>query len=474
VIVGGGMAGLCAAWKLAKSGVKDFLLLELEPDVGGNSRSGSDPISAYPWGAHYVPLPDKSVKNVCELLSDLGAIKATNRDGEPIFEDRFLCFAPQERLFIHGRWQEDLFPSIGALSSDIHQHEAFKAAMLAFKKRRGRDGKRAFAIPVEESSQDPELLALDRISMEDYLHQQGWNSSRLAWYVNYACRDDFGLLSRDTSAWAGIHYWASRPASFEENDNTVLTWPEGNGWIVDQLRKRVGSHCRTGALVTQVNQNGESVSVDYRDVRTGENRRVIANQVILACPQFVAGHLIPSWRKNRPRHLDEFTYAPWMVANLWLSDPPEGVGSPPAWDNVLFDSDSLGYVVATHQNLSSVRPKSTIWTYYYPLAQGDPVKLREQMLTRNWEEWKTIILTDLSKGHPGLENHVSHIDVMLWGHGMIRPTPGFIWGSHRRRATQPFGNIHFAHSDLSGMSIFEEAVFRGFKAASAVLKVGGT
>jgi ketol-acid reductoisomerase len=34
VIVGGGMAGLSAGWWLKKNGIEDFLILELEPQVG--------------------------------------------------------------------------------------------------------------------------------------------------------------------------------------------------------------------------------------------------------------------------------------------------------------------------------------------------------------------------------------------------------------------------------------------------------
>ena len=57
VIVGGGVSGLSTGWKLAKAGMKDFEILELEPECGGNSRSGQNEVSRFPWGAHYVPLP---------------------------------------------------------------------------------------------------------------------------------------------------------------------------------------------------------------------------------------------------------------------------------------------------------------------------------------------------------------------------------------------------------------------------------
>jgi hypothetical protein len=56
---------------------------------------------------------------------------------------------------------------------------------------------------------------------------------------------------------------------------------------------------------------------------------------------------------------------------------------------------------------------------------------------------------------------VSHIDIMRLGHAMIRPTPGFMFSADRRRWLQPQRRIHYANSDLSGFSIFEEAQYRG-------------
>src|SRR5512132_3659221 len=48
VIVGGGMAGLSAAWRLDKAGFRDFTLLEMAAQAGGNSRSGANDVSACP------------------------------------------------------------------------------------------------------------------------------------------------------------------------------------------------------------------------------------------------------------------------------------------------------------------------------------------------------------------------------------------------------------------------------------------
>ena len=55
-------------------------------------------------------------------------------------------------------------------------------------------------------------------------------------------RDDYGALAADTSAWAGIHYFASR----EPEEKGPITWPEGNGWITRRLLQIVGAQVRVG------------------------------------------------------------------------------------------------------------------------------------------------------------------------------------------------------------------------------------
>ena len=77
VIVGGGAAGLTAAWRLLKSGYSDFVLLELEREPGGTARSGASPIVPYPGGAHYLPAPMKENKALVSLLDRWECWKAT-------------------------------------------------------------------------------------------------------------------------------------------------------------------------------------------------------------------------------------------------------------------------------------------------------------------------------------------------------------------------------------------------------------
>src|SRR5207247_286325 len=83
VIVGGGVAGLSAAWRLKRAGIDDFVVVELEPSAGGTSQSGTLGGIPCPWGAHYLPVPLKENRALLVLLDELGILEEPDGDGQP-------------------------------------------------------------------------------------------------------------------------------------------------------------------------------------------------------------------------------------------------------------------------------------------------------------------------------------------------------------------------------------------------------
>jgi hypothetical protein len=112
-----------------------------------------------------------------------------------------------------------------------------------------------------------------------------------------------------------------------------------------------------------------------------------------------------------------------------------------------------------------------VWTYYWALAEGTPSEGRRLLLDKDWSYWKEAILNDLSQAHPDIRQCVSRIDLMRMGHAMIRPSPGFVFSKEREERARPGGRFVFANSDLSGLSLFEEAQYRGVRAAEHILRV---
>ncbi len=469
VIVGGGISGLSAARHLHQSGVLDFALLDLEKTVGGNAASGQNAVSAFPWGAHYVPVPNNNLTEYIQFLQQCGAVTSIALNGLPVYNELFLCFDPQERLYINGRWQEGLLPQYGVPDTELKQINQFMQQMAVFRYAKGSDGKEAFAIPVNESSKDEIFTQLDSLTMKQWLQQSGFTSPYLHWYINYCTRDDFGTTYEVASAWAGIHYFAGRKgkgANAEYHD--VLTWPQGNGWLVEKLQTGIEDKFQTGSVAVRVNTTEAGVEVDYYNTATHQLQKIQAKQCILAVPQFVAARLLNDTARLQTVQ-QNLAYAPWMVANFSIQNLPERSGAPLSWDNVLYDSPSLGYVRATQELLQQNVSRENL-TYYLPLTSTDPATERMQAQKRTHEEWVTMLITDLEKVHPGIENTIDEIDIMIWGHAMAQPKPGMMHGPVRQQlAASIKDSIHFAHTDLAGISIFEEAFYQGLSAAKKVV-----
>lgn len=464
VIAGGGVAGLAAGWRLAEAGYTDFRLIELEDSVGGNARSGQNAVSAYPLGAHYLPVQNREAAALRRMLTQFGMITG-EKDGAPVYDPYQLCADLEERLLWGGRWQEGLFPTSGLTPTERQEHAAFKAAMAAFSAARGRDGKPAFALPMAYSSADPAFTALDTISFAAWLDRQGWRSAPLRSYLRYCCRDDYGTEPHEVSAWAGIHYFAARRGWAANGDgDRELTWPEGNARLTRLMAQRLGGRIDHGQAVFRVARDGEGVLVDAFDFAQKRSRRIRARAAVIAMPHFVASRVAPDVGPAKG-----FSYAPWVVANVTTSRRPRGKGVPLAWDNVSTASESLGYVVATHQE-ASTREGPSVLTWYMPLSAQPPAEARKAMLARPLADWQRDVSTDLLAMNPDLAGAIQRIDVWRWGHAMIRPTPGFITGPGRAAALATPPPLFLAHSDLSGLSLFEEAHWRGLVAAEGAMR----
>ncbi len=478
-IVGGGIAGLSAAWSLKRSGFEDFQLIELEKRMGGTSSSGNANHSgsgfrnsekkagfAYPWGAHYLPGPFKENKDLVGLLDEMKLIESSDESGEIVVKEQFLTRDPEERVFYKGRWYEGLYLNAGETDEDKRQFERFQKLIDFWTGWQDAKGNRAFTVPVANCSTDTYVTGLDSISFRQWLRLNGLNSPRLIWYCDYACRDDYGLRLQQTSAWAGLFYFCSRTKNPGDDSQPFITFPEGNGRFVNHFADALGENAKRSGIVVELIPQENSVDVVYLDTKTNRMNGLRAKKAIFAAPLFTANFLIRGFADDAPFDANSFRHNSWFVANLFLKDRPKNRFErdfPLAWDNVIYESRSLGYVTATHQQGIDYGP--TILTYYYPMAEADLRTGMTKLLSLDWKELADICLTDLSQAHPDIRQLTERIDIMRWGHAMISPTTGFVWKGEREKAAKPFRNIYFAHSDMSGIAIFEEAFYHGIQAA---------
>ncbi len=462
-IVGGGIGGLSAAWKLARSGCDDFLLLEMESEAGGNSRAAQNEVSAYPLGAHYLPLPPREARATRQLLAELGVLQGDPDALHPRYDEKYLCHAPQERLYTNGYWQEGLWPTLGVPTAERDQYARFQEQVQDLRQRRDAAGRRPFALPLALSSRAPELLALDRSNLRDWLLAQGYTAPGLHWLADYACRDDYGTGAAQTSAWAGLHYFACR-----DGEGQVLTAPEGNAWLTRGLARAAAGRVLPEALAFRVEQGKQGIAIDVYLAAEKRSIRIVCRELIWAAPLFLVPRVFAAPPRQWLEALRGTEYAPWVVATLTLSEAPSTrAGQPLAWDNVLHDSAALGYVVATHQQLRYA-PGPTVISWYRALHEESASRPRRLLLDH--AGWANEVLADLARPHPEIRELVTRLDVPRHAHAMVRPLPGRLWGGARQAFERGLRGIQFAHADVSGLSLFEEANYRGVLAAESTLR----
>ena len=490
IIAGGGVAGLAAARSLRLAGVHDFALLELEETPGGTRRAGAVDGVACPLGAHYLPVPGDHAPEVQDLLEELGLRQRVA--GRWQYDERHLCHSPQERLYFEREWQEGLLPVQGVGEATLEQYRRFSQAVGAAS-RAARFTMPQFAALDAKTGLAPAHQALDAMTFEAWMQQQGLDDAHLRWYLDYCCRDDYGAGMARVSAWAGLHYFASRHGfhapgeAVAEDREGVLTWPEGNGWLTQQLAAplRAQGQLQTGTSVLRIAETRRGVEVDAFNHHSGNVERWQAPRCIVALPVFVAARVVHNPPAFLAQAAQRLQWAPWAVTNIHLNAPlADRPGAAPAWDNVIYGDSNpggLGYVDASHQKLDP-RPGPTVLTYYQAL--GDVADARQQLATQGAEHWGRAALAALAGPHPDVLQRATRVQVTRYGHAMSIPVPGIqtflsqiglqappgkrklLLNGERQRAlpTPATARLAFAHSDWSGYSVFEEAFTRGHAA----------
>ena len=469
VILGSGIAGLTAAWKLNKEGHQNFLMID-GPQVYGNAAGGQFGDLAYPTGSHYLPLPSPESFHVREILHDLGIILRNPMSNRPYYDERFILHAPEERLLFNGTWQEGFIPTVGVPPEELAEHKRFFKEVERLRDLRGADDKRLFVFPTVMSSTDPEWQALDRISLKTWLDQNAYRSPTLHWYLNYCCRDDYGTRYDQVSAWAGLHYYCSRWGEAENSGKGAwLTWPGGLHPVAAGMDRAAGSRRKGGTAVSlKTTSNGVEALCFELINGVPHTYLVRARKAICAMPLFVAARVVEGIKNMGFNPANDMPmYAPWMVANFLMKDFPHELPNVPlSWDNVVYQEPGLGYVVSTHQDIRVSPPKKTVFTSYLALSDRTPEAARKWLDTASPEALLEAASVDLKSAYGWkLAACVERVDITLRAHAMASPRPGFRTNKGLQALRELNGPVLFAHADLSGFSVFEEAAWWGYRAA---------
>ncbi len=460
LIVGSGISALTAAWKLISSNYKGKITLVLGPEKFGNSADTQINNKLYPTGAHYLPIQNEETKHTKEILKFFNVITKDSDKKLPTYNNEYLVSSPMERVLIDKIWHE----GIHDISPDI---ERFNKEIESYKNKIGKDNKKLFAIPSVLSSED--LIELDSISFKNWLDKNNYIDENLLLYLDYCCKDDYGVGIEQTSAWAGIHYFAGRTGECKNMEKeTILTWENGNAFLAKKMFDYVSDKISIiEGSVLNLNKNKSALILQD----DGQYKNIIFKNVIVSTPLHVVNYLFKE--PIIPKELIP-KQSIWIVSNFLFKELPTDIygGCDLAYDNVIKNSNHLGFIASDNIGLDRSMENKVLTTYFC-LPGGDIKETRKKLLTMSKEEYFELASKDLVLAYgEKIFNLIESVEVNIRGHAMSFPEVGF--RKRRKELLEKMNklesfDIYFAHSDISSISIFEEASWWGYKVAEKIL-----
>ena len=405
VIVGGGISGLTAAYRLQN---RDVLLLEKEPHWGGNAYAMEYDGSTYGTGSAFVWSKSEGLNLAKEIGLDPLPVKCP--DGSIINGE-----------FVPDTWGDGLtklpYPPITR-----DNFKKFRNEMMA----------------IDVEKRGPELF---NIPFSTFM--KNYSQEIKQWWDTYG-PSNWGATSDETAAAIAI-------AELQEvvTQSTVdnrYTWPGGLGAIskrlVEILQPKYGDRMQTGATIVAVVPGKDEVQVSY--MSNGELKTVSAKAVIMATPKFITRRIVEGLPEKQSEAMHQIRYIPYCVVNLIFDKPVFNSG----YDTYCPGSRFTDIIVADWviRKKSGYKQKYNILSCYTPMKEAERSSLLSEDGAR---EVAANVLSDFQKLMPSL--NVDPLEVHLYrrGHPMYMTTPG-LFTRVQPLVRQPLDRIFFANTDSQG------------------------
>ena len=404
VIIGGGIAGLSAAYFLRET---EFLLLEKEDDFGGNAYQEEFDGQPYATGSAFAWNDDEGD----QLSRELGMILPPVNNSDP--------------TIVSGTWVPDTWHSgIDQLPYPKNVRESFhkfRDAMLKIDVR-----KRMMALDTEIFSNYTAAFAPEIALWWDAYGQSNW-----------------GATTAETSALMGVSEMQGIGGA-QEDPRKIL--PGGLGCIshklVEVLMPKYKERLLSNATVVAVVQDKDAVRVTY--FRDGKLTTVSAKAVLMCAPKFIASRVVAGIPHEQMVAMRRIRYIPYPVVNIIFDKPVYNRG----YDTWCPGNTFTDFVVAdwTVRNLPSYRQKHNILTFYTAL------KMEQRSTLLSEDDCKTLaarVLADFQKLLPEFNATPREVRIYRRGHPMFMSVPGQ-YTVNRITAAQPMDRIYFGNADSGG------------------------
>ncbi|HVI10773.1 MAG TPA: FAD-dependent oxidoreductase [Candidatus Binatia bacterium] len=424
VIVGGGVSGLTAAYRLQH---RDFLLLEKEPHWGGNAYAMEYEGAVYGTGAAFLTKDEHAYPFAKEI--GLDPLPINNSDASIIKGELVL-----------DTWGEGL--------NKLPYPESVREGFKKFKRE---------MLTVEVSKR---LAELDAKPFSEVL--KDYPAELKLWWDTFG-PSNWGAASEDTAAALAIE--SLQEMVDESESDKRYTWPGGLGAITKRLasllEEKYKDRMCTGATAVAVVPEKDAVQVTY--LMNGELKTVSAKAVIMAAPKFITRRIVEGLPEKQDEAMGKIRYIPYPVVNLIFDKPVFNHGYD-TWcpGNRFTDFIDADWVI---RRQPGYKQKFNILTCYTPLAEEE----RRLLLSEDGaRKIAASVLADFQKLLP--QTNASPLEVHIYrrGHPMYMSTPG-LYTQVQPLVRHAMDRVFFANTDSQGPeSTTNEAIVAATRAVKEV------
>lgn len=429
VVIGGGIAGLGAAWTLHREGV-ETVVLEAEAEAGGRMRS-------FRWGDTWIDRgAGETSGNSAEMrrtAEELG-LRIIPHHGNEHMETRVY---KDGEIHAVDAMDPTSYLRFGAISwTGKARMSAVAVAVAKAMRRRSRDG----FDPAGGAYADDESIDtwLGRVAPE---------------FLEYAVEPMLaGQCSWDPEQ-VSKGFFLSLFSSHQNID--LYTFEEGMGQVTRALSERLD--VRTGALATRLEVGEPPHRVEYE--QDGEQRAIDADHVIVAVPGSRVLDFVVGLDPVRRAFFRRVFYVPAEWLSLRMPAPPPGL-------------DGMVYFPRKED-----RDIARAGWHPYPTNPDDWMftmlgRFQLYRSTLDWDDARTYTakMDALARYWPNIEDHVTEWKQQRWREGIPTFPPGFCRDLVEFESLPPLRGVDFAGDYLRGPAT-EYAFETGQDAARGALQV---
>ena len=440
VVIGGGIAGLSAAWSLRHG---DVLLLEAQDRLGGRLRS--DPRGDYwlNYGAHLFPAPGSLVDSMARDCG-LETVPVTGS---------MMGLAVGSKLLNHGRVETDPF----RLPLSVRDRLAFATAGVKVQRAVARYHRLAKPAPGETPAEvRARVLAFeDHRTFAEFLGDLPPAVDAIFSCAAHRATADPSELSAGCGIGLFALVWGGKGSL------TARNLLGGTGRLPAAMGRELGDRARTGCRVTGLREAGDHLLVD--SLADGHAHTVRARHVIVAAQAPFAASLVAPVAPEAAAALGRLTYGAFLTVAVETNETTEE-----PWDQIYaMATPGRAFDMFTNQahalrGSADRRPGGSLMLFAGGPAAATLMRQPDEVITERF-------LADLHDLFPQTRAAIAGATVHRWELGNVYARPGRArlqpaldgaLGAHR--------NLHLAGDYFAELGNLEAAARTGLTAAENV------